>query len=250
MLARLKAAPAELDMEQALARIEAHLLNAPDDGQGFDLVAPIYLRIGRTDDALRAYANAIRLLGATPERLDSYGEAIIAGAGDVVTAQAKAQFAEALKLAPADPKAQFFLGVAAEQEGDKSGARAIFENLVASSPPDAPWVRRVKARMAALDGGPAARSPAPSGDTAQQIASLPAGQQQAAIRGMVDGLATRLSQNGQDLPGWLRLVRAYAVLNEPDKARAALGEARKAFASDTDALRALDGLGRDLGLGG
>ena len=44
----------------------------------------------------------------------------------------------------------------------------------------------------------------------------------AMIRGMVDRLATRLKQNGDDVEGWLRLVRAYMVMGERDKAASAL----------------------------
>ncbi len=49
----------------------------------------------------------------------------------------------------------------------------------------------------------------------------------AMIRGMVDRLATRLKQNGDDVEGWLRLVRAYMVLGERDKAKSALTDARQ-----------------------
>ena len=45
----------------------------------------------------------------------------------------------------------------------------------------------------------------------------------AMIRGMVERLATRLKQNGDDVEGWLRLVRAYMVMGDRDKAKSALG---------------------------
>ena len=76
--------------------------------------------------------------------------------------------------------------------------------------------------LAASTGqAPALRAPAcrPAGPAAAGIAALPPEQQKAAIRGMVDGLAARLAQNGHDPEGWLRLVRAYTVLGETDKAR-------------------------------
>jgi cytochrome c-type biogenesis protein CcmH len=94
------------------------------------------------------------------------------------------------------------------------------------------------------------RLPAPTGEAAASIAALPAGQQLTAIHGMVDGLAARLQQNGQDKEGWLRLVRAYTVLGEKDKAASALADARRNLASDADGLAQLDGLARELGLGG
>jgi cytochrome c-type biogenesis protein CcmH len=67
---------------------------------------------------------------------------------------------------------------------------------------------------------------------------------------MVEGLAARLAQNGNDAQGWLRLIRAYGVLHETDKARQAMTEARKAMAGDAAAGRDLDALAREFGLGG
>ena len=72
----------------------------------------------------------------------------------------------------------------------------------------------------------------------------------AMIRGMVERLAGRLKQNGDDVEGWLRLVRAYMVMGDRDKARGALIEARQAVANDAERLRQLnDGL-KNLGLDG
>lgn len=70
------------------------------------------------------------------------------------------------------------------------------------------------------------------------------------IRGMVERLAGRLKQNGNDVDGWLRLVRAYMVMGDRDKARGTLIEARQAVANDAERLRQLnDGL-KNLGLDG
>jgi cytochrome c-type biogenesis protein CcmH len=80
--------------------------------------------------------------------------------------------------------------------------------------------------------------------------SMSEGDRNAMIRGMVDGLATRLKDNGNDVDGWLRLVRAYMVLGERDKAQAARGDARQAVGSDATRLQQLnDGL-KSLGLDG
>jgi cytochrome c-type biogenesis protein CcmH len=72
----------------------------------------------------------------------------------------------------------------------------------------------------------------------------------AMIRGMVDRLATRLKQNGDDVEGWLRLVRAYMVMGERDKAVAALTDARQAVANDAERLRQLNEGLKNLGLDG
>jgi cytochrome c-type biogenesis protein CcmH len=74
--------------------------------------------------------------------------------------------------------------------------------------------------------------------------------ERAMIRGMVERLATRLAQSGGDASEWRRLIRAYSVLHEPDKAREALAAARKALAADAGAGRDLDALAQELGIGG
>ena len=83
---------------------------------------------------------------------------------------------------------------------------------------------------------------------AAAVAAMPADQQQQMIHGMVDRLARRLKTNGGDIEGWLRLVRAYGVLQEQDKAKSALADARRNFASDDGAKKRLDELAHELGL--
>ena len=70
------------------------------------------------------------------------------------------------------------------------------------------------------------------------------------IRGMVARLDARLHQDGSDVDGWIKLVRSYLVLGEPDKARAALADARNALKGDPDKLQKLDEGARTLGVGG
>jgi cytochrome c-type biogenesis protein CcmH len=70
------------------------------------------------------------------------------------------------------------------------------------------------------------------------------------IRGMVAKLAERLKQDGSDVDGWLRLVRAYMVLGDKEQARMSAGEARRALGGNADGLRRLDELIKGLGLEG
>ena len=72
----------------------------------------------------------------------------------------------------------------------------------------------------------------------------------AMIRGMVDRLATRLKQNGDDVEGWLRLVRAYMVMGDRDKAAGAVTDARQAVANNSERLRQLNEGLKNLGLDG
>src|SRR5208283_5077135 len=130
---------------------------------------------------------------------------------------------------------------AAEQDGKKDDAIRAYAALAADAPPEAPWRGAVESRLAALKGVP---QPA----TAESPA-LGSPEQKAMIEGMVGRLAGRLATNGGSLDEWARLIRAYTVLHQADKAKAALADARKALAPDADAVASLDALARDLGLG-
>ena len=76
------------------------------------------------------------------------------------------------------------------------------------------------------------------------------GERNEMVQGMVARLADRLRQDGSDVEGWLRLLRAYMVLGDRDRANAAAGDARRALASEPDKLRRINELATGLGLGG
>ncbi len=70
------------------------------------------------------------------------------------------------------------------------------------------------------------------------------------IESMVSRLAQRMAENGADVDGWLRLIKAYSVLGERDKALAAAASARGALAGNSDNLRRIGELTKELGLEG
>ena len=70
------------------------------------------------------------------------------------------------------------------------------------------------------------------------------------VRGMVARLADRMRDNGADVEGWLRLVRAYVVLGDRDKAKSAAADARRALAGRPDELKRVDELIKTLDLEG
>ncbi|PYE88402.1 cytochrome c-type biogenesis protein CcmI [Phyllobacterium leguminum] len=65
---RVAEKPAGDSVGDLIARAEAHLAQNPNDGRGWDILAPVYFRLGRFEHAVNAYRNAIRLQGETPER--------------------------------------------------------------------------------------------------------------------------------------------------------------------------------------
>ncbi len=238
-------------VEAALAHVEQQLGANPDNGPGWSLVAPVYMKLGRFDDAVAAYKQALRLNGENAAVRADYGEAIVGAAGGIVTADARAAFDKALAEQPGLPSARFYLGLAAEQDGDLDKAIATYRALLAEAPSRAPWAPALQARLAALTGGGA--TPAQSEAAPDQSAAAPTqgdAQQDAMIRGMVERLATRLAASGGGADEWQRLIRAYTVLHEPEKAKDALASARKALAGDAQAGQQLDALARELGIGG
>ena len=226
------------EIEAAVAAVEARLAARPDDGKGWAVIAPVYMRLERFSDAAHAYAEALRLLGEDPARRAAYGEALVAEAGGVVTEEARKAFDRALADKPGQPEARFYVALAAEQDGRKADAIRDYESLIADSPPTAQWRQMVNARLAALKG-----EPAPAADAAIPEAERPM------IEGMVNRLAARLASNGGTIDEWSRLIRAYTVMHEADKAKAALADARKALAPDASAVGSLTKLARELGLG-
>lgn len=248
--ARRQAPPGQPDIMMAVAQIEAHLAKNPDDGRGYEVIAPVYLRLGRYDDAAKAWANALRVLGSTPVRETSLGEALVFAANGHVTPEALAAFERALALAPQFQQARFYIGLSAAQAGDKLKARDIWTKLVAEAPGDAEWTGVVRDRIRELGLPEASADARPASEAGQAIAALPEAERDSAIRAMVGNLAAKLAKDGRDGTGWAMLIRAYMVLKQPDDARAALAEARKALADDGEARARVDALASELGLGG
>ncbi len=219
----------------------------PNDPRGYEVIAPVYLRLGRFADAVNARQKILQLAGETAERQADLGEALAAADNGIVTVKAKAAFERALELDANDLKAKFFIGVAAEQDGDRHKAAAIWTGMLKDAPADAPWVPMVSAAlkrvggtppaMASAAGKPAQALPGPSADDVAAAGKMSAGDRGAMIRSMVAQLAAKMKQDGSNVAGWLRLVNSYRVLGENDKAQAAIADAQRALAGDPDKLK-------------
>ena len=227
-------------IENIVAKVEVHLQNNPKDGRGWEVLAPVYMQLGRYTDSVNAWRNALALLGESADREANLGEALVAEANGVVTADAKTAFVRAVTLDNTTVSARYYLGTAAEQDGKREEAAKIWRDLIAEAPAGAHWVSDVRAALARVEASPAAPSPGPSAAQIAAATKQSPDQQTAMIRGMVDGLAARLQQDGSDLDGWVRLVRSYKVLGELDKEQSAISDAQRALANDPDKRKRLD----------
>jgi cytochrome c-type biogenesis protein CcmH len=268
------AAPKEqADVGAMITELEAKLKTNPDDANGWKMLGWSFFETGRFAESARAYARATQLEPKNAEHFSSLGEALVlAGKGDV-PADAKKAFETALQLDPGDPRSRYFLAVAKDIGGDHKGAIDDWLALLKDTPPGAPWeadVRRiitevgakekieVASRLAAIKpaapAGGAAIAVAPiPGPTTQQMrdaSSMPSGQQEAMVRGMVDGLEAKLKANPDNERGWIMLMRSRLQQGETVKANAALTGARAAFAGKADALKRINEAAAELGVKG
>ena len=265
------------DVAGMIGQLEAKMKQTPNDPEGWRMLGWSYIQTQRYADAANAYGRAAAL-DPKAEYLSAEGEALVQAANGQVTPDARTAFKKAVAADPSDPRARYFLAVDKDQQGDHKGAMADWIALIKSAPPDAPWageVRTFVTRIAAERGldisgqlppapvasaaadtaPPASPVPAPAapGPTPDQVAAasqMPAADQQAMIQNMVDGLAARLKTDPRDPNGWVRLMRARMVLNQPDAASVAYHQALKTYGDNTAQQAAFKDAARQLGVPG
>jgi len=198
-----------------IQRVRQH----PTDARAWRYLGQAYMTANDPRDAAKALAKVIALTGKGDAALDAaYGEALVLDNSGAVPPEAEAAFTQALAADPKNAPARFYLGLAKATHNDRAGAIALWQSLLADTPTAAPLHQLLVDRLAILTSQTAGAAPNP--------------------RAMVDMLAARLKADPDDALGWVRLMRAYTVLDEKDKARAALASARKAFAGNADAQTA------------
>jgi cytochrome c-type biogenesis protein CcmH len=216
-----------------ISRVRAN----PDDEQAWVFLARIYVTAGDAGQAAGAFGRAVlaaRKHGhETPDLDNAYGELMVQAAGGQVPPGAIGAFTAALAADPKNAPARYYLGLAAAQKGDRTGAQHYWMSLLDDVPANAPLHSELVDRLASIGAAPpgiAGAGGAPD------------------ISAMVAGLAARLKAKPNDPAGWLRLVRAYAVLGDTDKAKDALATARKSVGTDASVKAALDSEATELKL--
>ena len=148
-------------------------------------------RLGRFNDAVQARKKALALNGENATRQADLGEAEAAAADGVVTADARASFQRAVALDAREPKARYFLGVAAEQDGKSEDAASMWRAMLADAPPDAPWASFVREALARLSGVPSS-APGPTASDVAAASTMSEPARREMISSMVSRLADRL----------------------------------------------------------
>jgi cytochrome c-type biogenesis protein CcmH len=239
------------EIARIVAELEVHLDRNPKDGKLWEVAANVYLKLGRFRDAAEAYAKAALFEGETVRLLAGFATASVLASDGIVTEEARTAYEKILKIEPGRVEARFWLAIAKEQAGRLADALVDYRTLLKQAPPEAAYraplsqrIEEISRRMA-----PAAEAAGPTDAEIEAAAKLGPEQRSQMIDAMVERLARRLKDNGRDLPGWRRLLNAYAVLGRKEDARAALAEARRNFDGDASALSELSQLAATLGLG-
>lgn len=219
-----RADPRTLAASQMAAVLNKLTRERPRDPDGFRYLALAEGASNNPAGAVRALKRAVKLAPQRADLWEMLGEAMVYAAGGAVTPDARQVFAETLKRDPMSVPARFHLARARVAAGDKAGGLADWRALLADLPSDDPRRPSLEAAIAEARGGPA---PTPQGLSRDQLT---------AVRGMVASLAGRLAASPDDPKGWVQLVRAYAVLGEPEKRDAALKASRVRYAGKPDVL--------------
>ncbi|HUB13268.1 MAG TPA: c-type cytochrome biogenesis protein CcmI [Acetobacteraceae bacterium] len=234
-----------MDMHQAAQALEQKLQASPNDGAGWVLLGRTEAMLGDWQKATDAYRQAVGLGRTSPDVMAGYGEMQVLAAGGIVPPAAHAAFTAVLAADPKNEVARYYLAVADAQAGEDKRAIDRWLALAADLPEDSAMREAIGRGVAeaAKDGGipvpalpkgaapapqpqaSAAARPGPSQDQMAAAGNMSDAQRKQMIEGMVAQLAAHLQQAPNDLDGWLRLGRSYAVLGDTDKAVAAFARA-------------------------
>jgi cytochrome c-type biogenesis protein CcmH len=226
---RAFSSPSPQDLRGLIAVLARTVRSRPNDARGWVLLGRGYLTLGDASDAAAAFRRAIPVAPAAerPDIYSAYGEALTVAAGGAVPAEAEQAFALALTGNPKDLAARYYLGLAHASRRENSRALVLWSSLLADAPPNAPWRSELIDRIALLR---VADGPAPD------------------VGAMVASLAERVKRQPADIDGWQRLIRAYSVLGDNNKANNALAQARSALKADPQAQARLSMEARQLKL--
>ena len=264
-------AAASADGPQTIEQLRAAAEGSKDDARPWSDLAFAHFQEGEFDEAADAYHRAVEIDPQAAVLWSALGETLVmASARDPLPAEALQAFEKALALDPQDPRARYFLAAKKDLDKDHEGAISAWLDLLADSPPGAPWERdlvrtieqvgqinkidvagriaeaqgaRKPALLAPGSGGVAGEAASPNlrGPSAADVAAarkLNPSEQREMATSMVAQLEARLQQQPKNVDGWLMLIRSRMTLGEPDKAKAALEAAVTANPGAAAQLRA------------
>ncbi len=235
---RIDEAAAKQDMPALVLKVQKFLQKNPDDVRGWKVLAPALKRMNRHNEAADAYAKIMRLDKPTPALLTDYAESLLLGNNGELTDRVKVALTTAMKMDPKFTKAGFYWAAALQQDGQYDASLKVWRGLMESNPKDLQLQMFAQRQIVAIKNQKG-KMPALNKDQREAAANMTAQERQEMISSMVDRLADKLKENGKDLDGWLRLIRARLVLGDKAGALKSLNAAKPNFENDQEALAKL-----------
>jgi len=235
-LAQRAAATADgLSLDKAIETIEARLKTNPNDLRGWQVIAPVYMQMGRYADAANALRKVNALAPPTADSKADLAEAVMMQNGGSIAGEPLQLFRDAVAIDPNHMRSLYYVASEETRTGDYVAAARDWSALIKLGKGDEPWMTTARNGLdfAKAELNPQASQAAPP--NSEQIAA------------MVDGLDARLRSQGGSIDEWTQLVRSRMVEGRMADARAAYDAARKAY-PDPKVRTELDVLAADNGL--
>lgn len=237
-LATRLAAIENLDVDDAVAKIEAQLQATPDDIRGWRVLVPVYVRQGAIDKAIIAFENIVRIEGENAENITDLAEAHLMKADGKPTPEALELLEKATNLDPRHARSRFYLANIALNNDEFELAKKRWLDILELAEGDEPWISSAQNGLAAARAG--LGEIGPSQDDVAAAAEMDEADRNEMIAQMVKGLAERLYEDGGTVEEWARLIRSRVVLGQLDVAEQDMARARAAFENNQSSAAALE----------
>jgi len=245
-------------VEQLVDRLRQVVKARLDDTKGLGFLVQGEAALGNYRAAYEAQRRLLEKLGpdAPAEEWVNLAELMILAAGGYVSPEAERALMEAMKRDPKNGRARYYAGLMFAQGGRPDLAFRFWRALLEEGPPDAPWIAPIRDQIQAVAEAagerytppPAMAMPGPDAGDVAAAAGMTDAERQDMIRGMVGRLAERLATEGGSAAEWARLIRAYGVLGETEKARKAWADAQAALQDDPAGLDSVREAARGAGV--
>lgn len=231
------------DYVASVEKLRALVPTRPDDMRGWELLAYHEAQMRNYPAAVAAQTHVIELKGdaVTNEDRRLIVDLMVSAADGLVSPEAEVYIRQILEADKDDIAGRYYLGALYYQTDRSDVALRLWKPIVADGDPQEFYVAAARRQIedAAFRAGdnkytlPGLRGP--NADDIANAQDMTADDRQEMIRGMVSQLATRLADEGGPASEWARLIGAYGVLGEVDKATEVWLEAQEVFAaSDAD----------------
>ena len=120
------------------------------NGPAWLIAADGAMRAGAPMAAVTYIKSGLKENPRDPDLWVGLGNALVVHSGGMVSPAATYAFQRAAEISPQHPGPPFFMGLALAQSGQFAQARAIWTELLARAPADAPWRADLEARLAQL----------------------------------------------------------------------------------------------------